>query len=312
MEFLKALEAIRLPFLDTFFSLFTYLGDELMLTAVVLVMLWCFDKKTGYRLLFIGLLGNGINQFLKAVFVVPRPWLRDPSLKIVQAAKEGAGGYSFPSGHTQSASVLFGSLALFLKRRWVTVLCVLCILITAFSRMYLGVHTPADVGVSLVTGAGTVYLFGRLFDLSDKNPKLLTVLKITGIAFLLILLGYLTLIPAPANAVSEYTAEGILNGFKLIGSMLGLLLVWYIDDRYLKYTNKAVWWAQIIKCALGLSVIIFIKSVLKEPLLALCGGNAVADAIRYFVLVVFGGLVWPLTFRLWSKIGKKREVGPAA
>jgi undecaprenyl-diphosphatase len=312
MEFLKVLETARLPFLDSFFSAVTYLGDELMLTVVVLIMLWCFDKKAGYRLLFIGLIGDGINQLLKAIFVVPRPWVRDPSFKIVEAARAGAGGYSFPSGHVQSSSALFGSLAWFLKRRWATIVCILCVLITAFSRMYLGVHTPADVGVSLVTGAGTVILFGSLFDMADKKPKLLPYIRAAGAVFILILVCFVTFVPAPKNAVEEFTLEGIANAYKLAGSMLGLLLVWHIDDRYMKFENKAVWWAQLLKCVLGLGAVIAIKTVLKEPLLSLFGGHSVADAVRYFLLVVFGGLVWPLTFRLWSRLGQKREIKPAA
>lgn len=308
MEFLKALEALRTPFLDAFFSVFTYLGDELILTAVVLIMLWCFDKKMGYRLLLINLAGNGINLFLKSVFVVPRPWVRDPSLSVVEGAKAGAGGYSFPSGHTQSASVLFGSLALFLKRRWLTIVCIACILLTAFSRMYLGVHTPADVCVSLLTGVGTVMLYGWLFDLSDKNPKLNSVLKLAGAAFLLLLLAFLSFVPAPATAIEEYTREGIANAYKLAGTMAGLLIAWHVDERYLKYENSAVWWAQVLKCALGLGLVMLIRSVCKAPLASLFNGHAVADAVRYLLMVVFAGIVWPLSFKFWSRLSGKREL----
>jgi lysylphosphatidylglycerol synthetase-like protein (DUF2156 family) len=163
-----------------------------------------------------------------------------------------------------------------------------------------------------VTGAGTVILFGSLFDISDKKPKLLPYIRAAGAAFIMILILFVTFIPAPKNAVEEFTLEGIANAYKLAGSMLGLLLVWHIDDRYMKFENKAVWWAQLLKCVLGLGAVIAIKTVLKEPLLSLFDGHSVADAVRYFLLVVFGGLVWPLTFRLWSRLGQKREIKPAA
>jgi undecaprenyl-diphosphatase len=77
---------------------------------------WCFDKKHGYFLITIGFLGTVINQFLKVLFRIPRPWVKDPNFTIVESAKEAATGYSFPSGHTQSAVGSFGAVARFTKK----------------------------------------------------------------------------------------------------------------------------------------------------------------------------------------------------
>ncbi|MEG0833270.1 MAG: phosphatase PAP2 family protein, partial [Oscillospiraceae bacterium] len=101
MEILRALEGIRTAFFDKIMAVVTYLGDEAVFLVIVLFVLWCVDKKWGIRLLFLGLSGNVINQLLKAVFCVPRPWIIDPQFTIVESARAGAGGYSFPSGHTQ-------------------------------------------------------------------------------------------------------------------------------------------------------------------------------------------------------------------
>ena len=51
--------------------------------------------------------------------------------------------------------------------------------------------------------------------------------------------------------------------------------------------------------------LILIKSVLKQPLLALCGGHFIADGIRYLLIGVFAGIVWPLTFKFFAKISQK-------
>ena len=48
----------------------------------------------------VGFFGTLVNQFLKLVCRVPRPWVRDPNFTIVEAARADATGYSFPSGHT--------------------------------------------------------------------------------------------------------------------------------------------------------------------------------------------------------------------
>ena len=159
MTFLKMLESIRTPFWDQVAAAVTLLGEETFFMLVGLALVWCFDKRWGFRLLFVGLAGTVLNQLLKAVFLIPRPWVIDPEFTIVEAARAGATGYSFPSGHTQSAACVLGMLALWVRDRVFTAVCVLGVLAVAFSRMYLGVHTPLDVGVSLITGAATVAVY---------------------------------------------------------------------------------------------------------------------------------------------------------
>ena len=62
---------------------------------------------------------------------------------------------------------------------------------------------------------------------------------------------------------------------------------------------------QICKLALGLGLLLVIKSGAKAPLQALFANDYLADGLRYFLMVVFAGCVWPLTFPLWRKIGKR-------
>ena len=80
MAFLYFLESIRNPVLDLFFSIITLCGEETIFMAIGLVVFWCFDKRQGYYLLCVGFLGTVINQFLKMVFRVPRPWIKTPIL----------------------------------------------------------------------------------------------------------------------------------------------------------------------------------------------------------------------------------------
>ena len=48
--------------------------------------------------------------------------------------------------------------------------------------------------------------------------------------------------------------------------------------------------------------IIGIKAGLSAPLTALFGNEYVARSIRYFIIVVFAGVLWPLTFKLFAKM----------
>ena len=44
---------------------------------------------------------------------------------------------------------------------------------------------------------------------------------------------------------------------------------------------------------------------LKPVLAALFGGALFTHGIRYFVMAVTGGVLWPMTFRLWARLGQK-------
>jgi undecaprenyl-diphosphatase len=286
------------------FSALTYLGDELVFMVTVLVVLWCVDKKWGYRLFAVGMMGTIFNQVLKAVFLVPRPWVLDNSFEPVESALESAGGYSFPSGHTQSAATLFGSITIWLKRKWVTVMSILLILVTAYSRMYLGVHTPLDVGVSLATGLFTVLLFAYLFKKEDHNPR---VSKGVGIALLLgalILLLYVMFSPKTERNVAQFDEEGLKSAYTVFGTVLGLVVSWFVDRRYIRYETRAAWWAQVLKLAIGVGFVVIVRVTLKAPLLALFHDHGAADSLRYFLMTVTAGVLWPLTFRFWAKSQK--------
>ena len=160
MELLYWFESVRTPVLDALMSLVTHLGEEACFMAAALLVLWCVDKRRGYYLLTVGFAGTLASQWLKIACRVPRPWVRDPGFTIVESARAEAGGYSFPSGHTQCAVGWLGGVARFSRSVWVRIVCVALLLAVPVSRMYLGVHTPADVGVSFVLAAALVE-FGR-------------------------------------------------------------------------------------------------------------------------------------------------------
>ena len=148
MGFLRLLAAGRTAVLDSFFSGLTYFGSELAFMAAALLMFWCIDKRQGYYVFLVGAFGTICNQFLKLAFRIPRPWVLDPEFQIVEAARADATGYSFPSGHTQNIVGTTASLFACRKEKWVRIVCAVLMVLVPFSRMYLGVHTPLDVGVS--------------------------------------------------------------------------------------------------------------------------------------------------------------------
>ena len=159
MDVLYFLEGIRNTVLDAFFSIITFCGDETVFMAVCMIIFWCVNKWQGYFLLLTGFTGTVINQTLKMTFKIPRPWVKDPNFTIVESAREAATGYSFPSGHTQSSVGLFGGVARTNRNKAVRIICIIMCILVPVSRLYLGVHTPLDVGVSLVIAL--ILIFGQ-------------------------------------------------------------------------------------------------------------------------------------------------------
>ena len=306
MGFLYLLEGIRTPFLDALFQFFTLFGEETLFLVLALVVFWCLDKRCGYFLMYLCFLGTAINQFLKVLFCIPRPWVRDPNFTIVESARDAATGYSFPSGHTQSSSGLFLGVARYVSNRAVRIACVALTVLVGLSRMYLGVHTPADVLVSLGITVALILFAYPLFTRAWNGERkwyyvLFGVLFGVALAFLV----YIQWCPQPAAAVAENQMHGLENAYKVLGGSLGLALVLWLDETRLHIDTRARWWAQIIKTALGLAVVIAVRTLLKAPLLSLTGGHPLAGLIRYFLMVAVAGAVWPLTFPWFAKLGGK-------
>lgn len=305
MELLYALESIRTPFLDKLMGLVTNLGGEAVFIVAAIVVFWCLNKSCGYYMMTVGFAGTIINQFLKLWFRIPRPWVKDPNFTIVESARAEATGYSFPSGHTQNAFAVFGAPARFFKNTALRIVFIFLIALTAFSRMYVGVHTPLDVGVSLIVGTILVFVIYPFFRDMDKSPKKVYIIFGIFIVLAAAFVAFVELYDFPADIDAENYASGLKNAYMILFCAIGLMLTFFIDTKYVRFPTQAVWWAQIIKVVVGLAILLALKSVLKAPLLALFGGHSVAHGVRYFIVILFAGIVWPMTFKFFAKLGKK-------
>ncbi len=306
MSILYLLEAIRNPVLDAVFSIITLFGEETLFMVLGMIVFWCIDKYEGYYLLSTGFLGTVINQFLKILCRIPRPWVIDPNFTIVESAREAASGYSFPSGHTQSAVGLFGGLARWHKQKALRIATISACVLVPLSRMYLGVHTPMDVGFSIIIALILIFAAYPLFQKAQNDPKvmflILGVLTTLSLGFLL----FVTCFPFPADTDPHNLLSAQKNGYTLFGCMLGLILTYTVDLKYTNFPTKALWWVQILKVVGGLILVLLIKEGLRAPLDALCGGHLIARLIRYFLMVLVAGVLWPLTFQKFSEIKHKK------
>ena len=301
MGFLRVLEGLRTPALDRLMSAVTAFGGEGLFIAVAIVVFWCVSKKNGYYLIAAGVGGTVISQTMKIVCAVPRPWVRDPDFTIVESARAGAGGYSFPSGHSQIAVSALGGAAMTLKKTWLRAALWILAGLVCFSRMYLGVHTPEDVAVGAAIGLALVFGLWPVFKNHGDETRAVTAVFAVTAALALASALYGQLHAWPADVDAENLAEFQKNSFTMLGVAAGALIACPLERRYVDFKTQAPLWAQVLKCLLGLAVVMGLRIGLKAPLNALFGGSLAAGAVRYCVMVLAAILVWPLTFPWFEK-----------
>ncbi len=307
MEILRFLEGIRNPVLDAFFSLITHLGEETYFIVFGLIFFWCINKKEGYYLLSVGFIGTILNQFLKLVFRIPRPWIKDKSFTIVESARGEATGYSFPSGHTQSSVGVFGAISRWNKNKILRIICIALCVLVPLSRLYLGVHTPLDVGVS--SGIALVLIF-TLYPLIKKgfeNTNRMRILFIGMIILSAVYFAFVSFYNFPANVDIDNLSHGIKNAYKMFGCTVGIYICFEIDNRYINFETDGNFLCQALKFTIGLIPLLGIKEGLRYPLGLIFGGSYVADGVRYLLLVIFAGCIWPLTFNWFKRISERKK-----
>lgn len=150
------LHAHTSPLLTKAMLLITAFGSTGVVTCIAVALgLFLLSRRQHYWLLALVLTvpgGGLLNKLLKYMFHRPRPHFEDPILKVTS--------YSFPSGHTMIATVLYGVIAAYVFTqttdwRWRVLSIVsaaLLIALVACSRIYLGAHYLSDVLGAMAEG----------------------------------------------------------------------------------------------------------------------------------------------------------------
>lgn len=138
----------------------THLGDTKTIIMLCIALLFIPKTRTKYGLpvTVSALAGLAIYKPMKHIFLRARP---DEVLHMVEQ-----GGYSFPSGHSVSALIVYGLLAYLIRKHCknpvlknvLSVICGVLSIAIGLSRIYVGVHWPTDVFAGLAIG-GAVLMF---------------------------------------------------------------------------------------------------------------------------------------------------------
>ena len=153
------------PLLDAVMPVITVLGDAGIFWMVIAAALLLFKKtrRVGLGMGIAMLMGLLLcNLTLKPLCQRPRPYdyQFDVFNKLIPLLIEQQHDFSFPSGHTIASFEAAGVIALNNKKRGIPAL-ILASLI-AFSRLYLYVHYPTDVLVSVLLGLALAFVGNQL------------------------------------------------------------------------------------------------------------------------------------------------------
>lgn len=198
-------------FLAGFLSKMTWLGEMSTVVVIMALIYWCISKDFGTYLMM-GWSGNRlVNGMLKVTVCAYRPWIRDARIVPYGDSMTTATGYSFPSGHTMNAASVYGGGAV--RKDLPQASCVLLaitVLLVAFSRNYLGVHTPQDVLVGIVVGTLVMFLTVKLMQWVKVHPEkdLLIVCIGVGLAILVAIYAAVKPYPADTDAAGNVIVEG--------------------------------------------------------------------------------------------------------
>lgn len=158
LELVRFLADRRTDLLTVVFQAFTFLGEVEGYVLLITLVYVTWDKQLAYRLSVVTLVAMSLNHLLKMVVMNPRPFVAEGTWAerwavSPERAQELATEYSTPSGHAMAGSAFYAYLFASMKSRPLRTACILLILLTGFSRPYLGVHYLEDVLSGWVLGA---------------------------------------------------------------------------------------------------------------------------------------------------------------
>jgi len=170
---------------------FTFLGSEQFFLIIAPAIYWCLDARLGVRLSFFLLLSSSLNLTFKLFGHTPRPYWYDPQVRALVAEST----FGIPSGHSQTAVVIWETLAAYLRRNWAWSLALLAIILIGLSRMVLAVHFPTDVIAGWLIGAALLWLLSALWkpaeDWVRRRPLWQQISASLAVSILMVLASFL-------------------------------------------------------------------------------------------------------------------------
>ena len=312
IDYLLFLQDFRNGTQDFLTPLMEFLSDFAVnyLFLLPVFIYWVVNKRNGLYILASYYLCTGVNAAVKLTACVYRPWIRDARVLPAGDSISSATGYSFPSGHTVAAGPFYGGLAVtaWSKAKVVSVLCGIMVLLTGFSRNYLGVHTPQDVAVAIFESVFWLIVMYVIFRYLDTHPEKENLFLLLCLLLGVGLLVFITFKPYPMDYVDGsllVDPQKMMNdGYGDIALIVAFPIARFIERKWIRLEPMGLNAKGVIIGLVGLVPAWAIKVLLKAPLVALLGGHWGKFA-RSALLVLYCIALFPALIKL---IQRKRSI----
>ena len=158
LKIISCIQSLKNEYLTVFYKMITIIADTYQSAIItILIVAFLYIKKHYREALFLAITMSACGiamPLLKNIFSRERP----DFYRLIEIS-----GYSFPSGHTTSATTMYLTLAIVvlsimnkLNKYFIFSIAVIGIVIIGSSRIYLGVHYPTDVMAGICLGISIV------------------------------------------------------------------------------------------------------------------------------------------------------------
>ncbi|MBR6332477.1 MAG: phosphatase PAP2 family protein, partial [Dehalococcoidales bacterium] len=283
---------------------FRYLGESIIPVVLFAVVWWFGYRKQGF-LIFLSFFFSILTNFiLKVSFCIPRPFVRDPRVIPMGSVLDTATGFSFPSSHTAVAVAYLAPLGIkYRNKLFIPIIVVLVCCLIGFSRMYMGVHAPQDILVSLVLGFFCVILAFKIIEwISDRDDAEI-ILSIGAFAGFILLLFISLLRDFPDiyfdGQMLHIGQEMQRDLMTMGGALLGFAIGFLCDHFFIHHEGSDSRVFNIIISVVGLALVLIIKKLTGAFFENI--GYVYGHALQQTLLILFIITFWPIACRFLQR-----------
>ena len=298
--FLQNLRNITNNALTPFMEMIS-LGAVTYLVIIPALIYWCVDKRSGLYTMACYTTTVAVNAVVKLTACIYRPWIRDDRVLPAGDAISTATGYSFPSGHTTTATPIYGALAVsaWKKMRWVSIVCIVFALLICFSRNYLGVHTPQDVLIGMTESVLILWAFFKLFAYLKEHPEKENIFLAIGIVFGIAATVYISVKSYPMDYVDGKLLvdpqKMMKDGYGDIAKLIAFCVGRFIEKTWVQFKPTCSK-RNVVAGLVGMVIAYCIIETLPDPMEALFGYHWGCFAYNA-IFTLFIMAIWPAVMK---------------
>ncbi len=263
------------PGIGIFMLLVSVLGAPEFYLLVIPLVLWCYNKSLGLRLLLLLSISTAANVILKLFFHAPRPYWVNAEVKAFSSEPT----FGMPSAAAQISLTFLGYISTWFKKRSIWLVSIVLIILVGISRMYLGVHFLADILTGWIFALIILLVFLRYEKaaalwLSQKHPGTRILLALLA-SCMIIILAQVVLdglgtwqVPAGWSTLAFLQTNATIDPFSLRDVMMAAGLLFgasagaVISATYIPYVVDGSRSRKVIRYLSGIIILLFIWAAL--------------------------------------------------